>query len=230
MYKKWVIIAIVIFGFGVFSWQMVPRIKSHIMPELPRQMLGQTKNTAVTKTVKNIGRSKGITQLGLKPGVYDLVVLSDQLTNMPDLSDAQRGNRYLGFMLDETTALNVGHDESLKFEPAEFKPLKKNKGKYVITTPGNYVVNRQIPEGRYEVKIHEIKRSVVQHEKFRPSTITVNSKFLNGNGSGDGQVGVISSTLKRSSSTILLEKHRLLSIGFSGVVSGSYVELMPLKD
>ncbi|CBL90753.1 MULTISPECIES: hypothetical protein [Leuconostoc] len=46
----------------------------------------------------------------------------------------------------------------------------------------------------------------------------------------DGQGGMISSTLKRSTAIILLEHHRLLSINFSGVERGSYVELTPMKD
>ena len=106
----------------------------------------------------------------------------------------------------------------------------KRNNVYTISTPGNYVVNRQIPEGRYQIKIHDIKRQTIQRDKFRPATITVDSKFLNGNGSGDGQGGIISSTLNRSSPIILLENHRLLSITFSGVEHGSYVELMPLTD
>jgi len=230
MYKKWIITAIIACGFGVFLWQLVPIIKNHVMPEGPRQLLGQSKNTAISSVIENVGGVKGIMQLGLTTGIYDITIKSDHLVNTPVLSDGQRGDRYLGLTLDRTATFNVGQGEAVKFEPAEFKPLMKRNNVYTISTPGNYVVNRQIPEGRYQIKIHDIKRQTIQRDKFRPATITVDSKFLNGNGSGDGQGGIISSTLNRSSPIILLENHRLLSITFSGVEHGSYVELMPLTD
>ncbi|MEX0379840.1 hypothetical protein AB3K25_09700 [Leuconostoc sp. MS02] len=230
MRKKWVIIAIIVCGFGISLWRVIPVIQEYVMPEGPKTMLGTTKNNATTKVVENIGGVKGMDQLGLAAGVYDITILSDHLTNSPDLPDGQKGDRYLGLSLTKSSSFNVGHQEAVKFEPAAFKKLVLQDGAYTISIPGNYVVNRQIPEGQYKVDIHEIKRDNLRREKYNPATIAVDSRFLNGNGGGDGNGGVISSTLQRSSPVVVLEKHRLLSISFSGVNKGSYVKLTPLTD
>lgn len=229
MYKKISLIAVIVLGFGIFSWRLTPTVIEYFSPTAPKQMSGKVKNNVQTKIIRNEKGFKSIKDVGLTPGVYDMTVESGIVKNLVDLPNAHKGEKYLGVILTRSSGVNIGEGEAVKFEPAAFEPLKISNGTYTITTPGNYVVNRQIPAGKYKVSMKVVERGGDSTNKYLPSLITVDSKFLNGDGGGDGQGGIISSNLARSNDTIVLTNDRLLSIGFSYVDKGSYVTLTPVE-
>ncbi|MFT8849822.1 MAG: hypothetical protein ABF914_09270 [Leuconostoc pseudomesenteroides] len=118
------------------------------------------KNKIHGKNIKNPARSftltgpinsgKSLKDLGYMPGFYD-VHLTGKNTQFLSSNGLSNSKDEYGRLLNNTDPINLEDGTKIEFTPAKFAKLKRQGQSYVVTNPGNYLPDIQIPAGEYQV-------------------------------------------------------------------------------
>ncbi|MEX0381572.1 hypothetical protein AB3K25_00520 [Leuconostoc sp. MS02] len=127
----------------------VPIIKKH--SQKTGDSSTQSNNPAQTFTLKGpITEGKSVSELGFKPGFYDVHLTGGQTQYLSTTGLTTKRDEY-GHIVSATDPVYLEQNRQAVFTPAKFSPLKKQGESYVITNPGNYLPEIQLPVGEYEV-------------------------------------------------------------------------------
>ncbi|EHN58421.1 hypothetical protein [Oenococcus kitaharae] len=170
--KKASLIAFIIIVLGLFGLLSYNFLSQRISQNAARNYVPKVKkvgkagqsnnyinrNPAKAITLTGPIDSKTIADMKVIPGFYDahLTGGTTQYFNMDGLTP-QLDEQGLLLIGNLTTSLEAGR--TIQLTPTKFSPLKKQGDSYVITNPGNYLPDVQIPVGSYHVT-YEGKMSV----------------------------------------------------------------------
>ncbi|MBS9335180.1 hypothetical protein LQZ24_03810 [Fructobacillus sp. M1-13] len=107
---------------------------------------------------------KNVKELGFKSGFYDIHLEGGNSQYWDGASSVK--DEY-GHLLTDYEPMNLEKGKKLTFTPAKFSPLSRQGESYVITNPGTYLPETQIPTGQYRV---------TYEGKLTPQSATPNSK------------------------------------------------------
>ncbi|GAO99400.1 hypothetical protein [Fructobacillus ficulneus] len=112
------------------------------------QLVTKSNNPAKAFTLTGPTNGKTVKQIGIHSGFYDAHIIGgdsqywDSATSLKD---------EVGHLVTESDSINLEAGKKVVLTPSKFKPLVKQNGSYVITNPGNYLPDTQIPTGKYKV-------------------------------------------------------------------------------
>lgn len=112
-------------------------------------------NPSLMNSAEEITLSKGDYLIGhdLEPGFYDVEALSDNVFFMP--VKFSKGDQILGQRLEKNSHTFIEGKGKVRLSPAKYEVLTINENnEYVIKNSGNYMVGKQIPEGKYKISYY----------------------------------------------------------------------------
>lgn len=93
---------------------------------------------------------KSLKELGYMPGFYDVHLTGKNTEFLSSNGLSDQKDEY-GRLLNNTDPMTLEKGTKVEFTPAKFAKLKKQGQSYIITNPGNYLPDIQIPAGEYQV-------------------------------------------------------------------------------
>lgn len=154
------ILIIVLVGAILFNYvhtQMSKNAAKHYVPVVKKEA---TKNGGKTTKSNNpakpftltgpITAGKSVSELKYQPGFYDVHITGGD-TQYLAANGLTPGKDEYGHILSDTDPVYLEAGRTVDFTPAKFAPLAKSGESYIITNPGNYLPEIQLPVGEYNV-------------------------------------------------------------------------------
>ncbi|MBH0161830.1 hypothetical protein [Fictibacillus sp. 26RED30] len=153
-FKKVVFIALVVLFLCFLGTKYLLKIIKNDNPTF----LNAAEEVTLTKGDYLIGKQ-------VKAGFYDVISLSDDVSLMP--VKLSKGDMIVGQRLENNAHAIVVGNGSVKLLPAEYVPLKMDaQNKYRIVHSGNYMVGKQILEGKYKISYKVRGKGKVKEKPF----------------------------------------------------------------
>lgn len=101
--------------------------------------------------------------LKIKPGFYDVYALSGEIEQFP-VMDITKENHGKNVLITEKTEIRFTKNAQIKLVPSSFDTLSGSP--YVITNSGYYLVGKQLPAGKYEVRYQNTENIENNHDSM----------------------------------------------------------------